>query len=69
MRQHHEAGEKLFIDFCGPTVPIVNPETGEIKPAAIFVATLGASNYTYIEACKGQDRESWLMANSRCLTF
>lgn len=69
MRQHHEAGEKLFIDFCGPTVPIVNPETGEIKPAAIFVATMGASNYTYIEACKGQDRESWLMANSRCLTF
>ncbi|WP_407943644.1 IS21 family transposase [Maribrevibacterium harenarium] len=69
MRQHHEAGDKLFIDFCGPTVPIVNPKTGEIRWAAIFVATLGASNYTYIEACKGQDMESWLMANSRCLTF
>lgn len=69
MRQHHIAGEKLFIDFCGPTVPIINPHTGEIKQAAIFVATLGASNYTYIEACEGQDMASWLMANSRCLSF
>lgn len=69
MRQVHVAGEKLFIDFCGPTVPIVNPKTGEVRPAAIFVATLGASNYTYIEACEGQDMASWLMANSRCLSF
>jgi len=69
MRQTHYAGEKLFIDFCGPTVPIVDPHTGEIRKAAIFVATLGASNYTYIEACTGQDQQSWLMANSRCLEF
>ena len=69
MRQYHYAGEKLFIDFCGPTVPVVNPRTGEIRHAAIFVATLGASNYTYIEACEGQDMTSWLMANSRCLSF
>jgi transposase len=69
MRQTHYAGEKLFIDFCGPTVPIVDPRTGECRHAAIFVATLGASNYTYIEACTGQDQQSWLMANSRCLHF
>lgn len=69
MRQQHYAGEKLFIDFCGPTVPIIDPRTGEIRKAAIFVATLGASNYTYIEACAGQDQQSWLMANSRCLSF
>ena len=48
MRQTHKAGEKLFIDFCGPTMPIVNPDTGEIRRAAIFVACMGASNYTYI---------------------
>lgn len=47
MRQDHRAGEKLFIDFCGPTVPIVNPDTGEIRRVAIFVAVMGASNYTY----------------------
>lgn len=50
MRQHHIAGDKLFIDYCGPTVPIVNPDTREVRTAQIFVATLGASNYTYVEA-------------------
>ena len=69
MRQTHKAGEKLFIDFCGPTMPIVNPDTGEIRRAAILVACMGASNYTYIEACEGQDLESWLLANRRCLEF
>lgn len=69
MRQEHRAGEKLFIDFCGPTVPVVNPDTGEVRRAAIFVAVMGASNYTYVEACEGQDMMSWLNANSRCLMF
>jgi transposase len=69
MRQEHRAGEKIFIDFCGPTVPVVNPDTGEIRRVAIFVAVMGASNYTYVEACEGQDMMSWLNANSRCLTF
>ena len=69
MRQEHRAGEKLFIDFCGPTVPVINPDTGEVRRVAIFVAVMGASNYTYVEACEGQDMMSWLNANSRCLTF
>ena len=47
MRQLHRAGEKLFIDYAGPTVGIVNPDTGELRRAHIFVAVLGASNYTY----------------------
>ncbi len=59
----------LFIDFCGPTVPVINPDTGEIRRVAIFVAVMGASNYTYVEACEGQDMMSWLNAHSRCLTF
>jgi len=46
MRQVHRAGEKLFIDYAGPTVPVVCATTGEIRQAAIFVAVLGASNYT-----------------------
>ena len=69
MRQTHYAGEKLFIDFCDTTVLIVDLHTGEIRKTAIFVAALGASNYTYIEAFAGQDQLSWLMANSRCLQF
>jgi transposase len=38
MRQVHKAGEKLFVDYAGPTVPVINPDTGEIRTAAIFVA-------------------------------
>ena len=41
MRQIHKAGEKLFIDYCGPTLPIINPETGEVQGAQVFVATWG----------------------------
>ncbi|EHR9219904.1 IS21 family transposase, partial [Escherichia coli] len=69
MRQEHRAGEKLFIDFCGPAVPVINPDTGEIRRVAIFVAVMGSSNYTYVEAYEGQDMMSWLNAHSRCLTF
>jgi len=47
MRQTHKAGEKLFVDYCGPTIPVVNPDTGECVNAQIFVAVLGASNYTF----------------------
>ena len=63
MRQLHVAGEKLFIDYCGPTVPIVNPDTGEIRTAQIFVATFGASHYTYVEASPSQKLECWLQAH------
>lgn len=69
MRQHHTAGDKLFIDYCGPTVPVVHPDTGEVRKAQIFVATFGASNYTYIEACRGQDSESWLTAHVNAFEF
>lgn len=50
MRQEHRAGEKLFLDFAGHTLPIVDPATGEVAEAELFVAVLGASNYTYAEA-------------------
>lgn len=64
MRQSHLAGDKLFIDYCGPTIPVVNPETGEVRNAQIFVATLGASNYTYVEASESQRLEHWLEAHA-----
>ncbi|WP_051143807.1 IS21 family transposase [Psychromonas hadalis] len=69
MRQHHIAGDKLFIDYCGPTVSIVNPDTGDVRNAQIFVATLGASNYTFIEASASQKQEDWLMAHGSAFEF
>ena len=50
MRQTHVAGEKLFVDFAGDTVPVTDPVTGDARQAHVFVAALGASNYTYAEA-------------------
>jgi transposase len=69
MRQLHTAGEKLFLDFCGPAVPVINLDTGEVRQAQNFVATLGASSYTYIEACPKQGQESWLKAHVRAFEF
>ena len=65
MRQTHAPGEKLFVDYAGPTVPIVDPMTGEIRQAAIFVAVLGASNYAYCEATWGQSLPDWIGSHVR----
>src|SRR6266567_8084542 len=69
MRQTHRAGEKLFVDYCGPTVPIVNALTGEVREAQIFVAVLGASNYTYAEATWTQGLPDWLGSHTRAFAF
>ena len=60
MRQHHRAGQTLFVDYAGQTVPIIDRHSGEVRPAQIFVAVLGASNYTYAEASWSQQVEDWL---------
>lgn len=67
MRHTHRAGEKLFIDYAGHTMPITHPGTGEIKEAQIFIAVLGASNYTYAEATWTQSLQDWI--NSHIRTF
>lgn len=69
MRQTHKAGEKLFVDFSGLTVPWVDKNTGEVYEAEIFVAVLGASNYTYVEACESQSLPCWIEAHIRALEF
>src|SRR5713226_2431587 len=69
MRQTHRAGEKLFVDYCGPTVPIVNAVTGEVREAQIFVAVLGASNYTYAEATWTQGLADWIGSHTRAFAF
>lgn len=69
MRQVHLAGEKLFVDYAGTTVPIVDITTGEISAAQIFVATLGASNYTYACATPRQTTADWIGAQVQALEF
>ncbi len=69
MRQTHRAGEKLFIDYCGATVPIVDGSTGEIRQAQVFVAVLGASNYTYAEATWTQGLAEWIASHQRAFRF
>jgi transposase len=69
MRLVHKAGEKLFVDYTGDTVPLVDPHTGEITQAEIFVAVLGASNYTYAEAQLSQELEHWIGGHVRALAF
>ena len=69
LRQTHTPGEKLFVDYAGPTVPVTDPLTGEIRQAAIFVAVLGASNYTYCDATWSQTLPDWIGSHVRALEF
>lgn len=69
MRQVHKAGDKLFLDYCGPTVDILDGDTGEVREAQIFVATLGASNYTYAEATWDQSLPNWIASHVRAFAF
>lgn len=69
MRQDHRFGEKLFVDYAGQTIPIVDSDTGEVRQAQIFVAVLGASNYTYAEASWSQDLQDWIGAHQRAFHF
>jgi transposase len=70
MRQDHKAGDKLFVDYTGDRIPVViDRRTGEVELAEIFVAVLGASNYTYIEAQESQKLHNWINAHVRAFEF
>ena len=69
MRQTHRAGEKCFVDYSGQTVPIINASTGEFREAQVFVAVLGASNYTCAEATRSQSLPDWLQSHVRAFTY
>jgi len=69
MRQDHRAGEKFFIDYAGQTVEIIDRQSGEVKKAQIFVAVLGASNYTFAEATWSQGLSDWIGSHVRALAF
>jgi transposase len=63
LRQEHKAGEKMFVDWAGATIPVYDRRTGVAWQAPLFVAALGASNYTWAEATRDQQMEAWLRAH------
>lgn len=69
MRLTHHAGDKLFVDYSGLTVEWIDNHTGVINKADIFVAVLGASNYTYVEAAESQSLRNWIHAHIRAFEF
>src|SRR6516162_4416432 len=69
MRQTHAAGEKLFVDFAGDTLPVFDALTGEVRAVKIFVAVLGASNYTYAEARWSEALPEWISAHVNTFAF
>ncbi|UYM15945.1 IS21 family transposase [Endozoicomonas euniceicola] len=69
MRQNHIAGDKLFIDYAGQTVSVVNQNTGEVQQAQVFIATLGASSYTYAEATLSQSLPDWIGSHVRTFEY
>ncbi len=69
MRQTHRAGEKLFVDYAGQTVPLIERATGEVHEAQIFVAALGASNYSYAEATWTQALPDWIGSHVRAFSY
>jgi len=69
MRQSHLAGEKVFVDYSGDGISYIDPETGELHEAQLFVAVLGASNYTYAEVTASQQLNDWIGAHERAMEF
>jgi transposase len=67
LRQEHKAGEKAFVDWAGATMPIYDRDTGNVWQASLFIATLGASSYTWAEVTRDQQMESWLLAHMHAL--
>jgi len=69
MRQVHKAGEKMFVDFAGQTVPVIHAGTGEVRQAEVFVGVLGASNYTHACAVWSQELENWIACHVGAFEF
>ncbi len=69
LRQEHRAGEKLFLDYAGHSLWLTDPQTGSRTPVALFVAVLGASNYTYAEATRAADLPAWIGSHVRAFEY
>lgn len=69
MHIDHKAGDKMFADFTGKKLQIVDKHTGEIRDAEVFVALMGASHYTYVEATTSQKKADWIEANQNAFAY
>lgn len=69
LRQEHRAGEKVFVDYAGQTLPVVDRSTGEIREAQLFVGTLGASNFTFAEVTWTQSLPDWIGSHARMYAY
>lgn len=69
LRQHHEPGEKMFVDWGGQKVPIYNSREGSVGEASLFVAALGASNKTFVEAFANQQTPAWIKGHIHAFEF
>jgi transposase len=69
LRQEHRAGEKTFVDWAGDTIPIYDRKSGEVQPASLFVAALGASSYTFARATVSQDLPNWIDCHIHAFEF
>jgi transposase len=69
MHQQHKAGDKLFVDFAGKKLPYIDPDTGELCQAEVFVAVLGASQKTYVQACRSQQLADYIDACQSALFY
>ena len=69
MRFEHAPGDKLFVDYAGLTMELVDRHSGAVQRTEIFVAALGASHYTYVEATPTQSLADWLGAHVRALEY
>jgi transposase len=69
MRQTHLARDKLFVDWAGDRVPTIDPTTGEVREASIFVAVMGASSFTYSEGRWTETLPDWIGAHVNTLEF
>ena len=69
MRQHHIAGERVFVDYAGTTLPVIDGATGEVRQAQLFMAALGASNLTYAEASWSQSQSLFDWIGAHCRAF
>jgi hypothetical protein len=69
MRQEHRPGEKLFVDWAGDKISVYEPDSRAVLRASLFVAVLGASNYTYAEATEDETMSNWIRAHVRAFEF
>jgi transposase len=69
LRQEHRAGEKMFVDWAGATIPVFDRDTGDCQPACLFVAVLGASSYTFAYATPSQEMAHWIDGHVRAFEF